>query len=100
MKFISRLERSIPDEWVITAIITAIGSLAFNAEVFVNESYKEPLFFYTMVVGGPATRKSQASKMIKEELLSIRKKKEDAITLNNSMHFLYIHISIFNIQIK
>jgi hypothetical protein len=40
MKFISRLERSIPDEWVITAIITAIGSLAFNAEVFVNESYK------------------------------------------------------------
>jgi hypothetical protein len=52
-----------------------------------------------MVVGGPATRKSQALKMIKEELLSIRKKKEDAITLNNSMHFLYIHISIFNIQI-
>jgi hypothetical protein len=43
MKFISRLERSIPNEWVLTAIITAIGFLAFNAKVFVNESYN---FFF------------------------------------------------------
>ena len=79
--FLIRLSRSIPNEWIITAILTSIGALAYNTGVQVTEDFKEPLFLYSIIAGLPSTKKSRCIRLIKEEFQQLS---EDACTLNNS----------------
>lgn len=80
-----REERSIPNEWILTAIVTSVGSLAFNTRVAVNETFSEPLFLYSAIAGLPSTKKSRCARMLKEHFVNLRKNHNDAVTLNNSM---------------
>ena len=77
-----REARNLPNEWLITSVITTVDALAYNIEVKVNELFTEPIFLYSIILGLPGTKKSFCIKMIKSELTNLIKDYNDAITLN------------------
>lgn len=79
-----RNERSIPNEWALTSVLTSVASLGYNTHVCVNKTFNEPIFLYTVIAGLPSTKKSRCARMLKEFFVELRQECSDAVTLNNS----------------
>ena len=94
---IFRLSRSIPEEWIITAIITSVGALAHNTAVKVTENFIEPVFLYSVIAGLPSTKKSRCVRLIKEQFVEICKHNEDVCKINNSMFNLLKVVMMFTL---
>jgi hypothetical protein len=85
-KFYYREARSVPSEWLLTVIMTSVGSIASNICVKVHETYIEPIFLYLIIIGLPGTKKTYAIKFIKHEILALIKQHPDSIHFNNSQY--------------
>jgi hypothetical protein len=72
--------------------MAAVGSLCSNMRVKVLETYNEPMFLYSIILGLPGTKKTFAIKFLKKEILDLIEKHPDAVHLNSCKYRYIKHI--------
>jgi hypothetical protein len=91
-------------EWLMTSLMAAVGSLCSNMRVKVLETYNEPMFLYSIILGLPGTKKTFAIKFLKKEILVLIEKHPDAVHLNSSKYryikHIVLHFNFYNNYVR
>lgn len=61
-----------------------MGSIPAKLKIKVHDTYVEPMFFYSIILGLPASKKSPAIQLFKQEICEFIKRHPDALKINNS----------------
>ena len=64
--------------------MTAVGSVCSNIKVKVHETFSEPIFLYSIILGLPGTKKTFAIQFMKHEMLNLTEQNPEAVHLNSS----------------